>query len=303
MEIRHTPVRRPVLIRAAAGAQRLELFLVSAVLCIAVTRAFLTATGFPQVGSGGLHLAHVLWGGLGMLVGHLLSLLFLGPQVARLAAVIGGIGFGLFIDEVGKFVTGDNDYFYEPVAAIIYGTFVVTWLVVRLAVHRRPLTAHERLVNRLDAVTSAVATGPGGTSPRVGRPVPPVRYVLPVPSARVVLTVAALFVVFAIGRPLVLLSRTPDVVHQVHAASAVAALLLTALGLAWWPTGRRDRALRLVAAALVLELLVVQVFWLLDNEFAGFPLVALNLLLLGWIRALRRTVAGVAVRPRSATGA
>ncbi|SCE70547.1 hypothetical protein GA0070214_101645 [Micromonospora chaiyaphumensis] len=288
MGFRHAPVRRPVLIRSAAGSERVELFLLSAMLCIGLTRAVLAAADYPRVGSGGLHVAHVLWGGLGMLAGQLLSLLFLGPRIARLAAVVGGVGFGLFIDEVGKFVTADNNYFYEPVAAIIHGTVVLVWLVVRLGVHRRPLTDEERRVNRLhDRITTSPDDPEAAPVRRfAGLPLARLATGAALPSAPAVLTATAVFVVFGLGRPLVLLTREPTLAHQVHAAAAAAAVLLTALGLARWRAGRRRASLRLAAAALVLHLLVVQVFWLLDHEFAGFPLVLVNLLLLVRVRML-----------------
>jgi hypothetical protein len=51
-------------------------------------------------------------------IGLLLTLLGRGPRVP--AAIVGGVGFGFFIDELGKFITEDNNYFFEPAAALIY---------------------------------------------------------------------------------------------------------------------------------------------------------------------------------------
>jgi hypothetical protein len=75
---------------------------------------------YPQVGGSKLHIAHVLWGGLLLLAALLTTLSFLSPAAKPLAATAGGVGFGLFIDEVGKFVTKDVNYFYRPAIAIIY---------------------------------------------------------------------------------------------------------------------------------------------------------------------------------------
>ena len=52
----------------SADADLLDTFLVSAVATLLIIRIFLEATGYPQLGGNGLHIAHVLWGGLGMLV-------------------------------------------------------------------------------------------------------------------------------------------------------------------------------------------------------------------------------------------
>ncbi|AYY14563.1 hypothetical protein EF847_19555 [Actinobacteria bacterium YIM 96077] len=109
---------------------RLELFVVAAVSAILATRGYLILMDYPQLGSDGLHIAHMLWGGLLMLVSHVLLLGFIGPRVKELAAFLGGVGFGLFIDEVGKFVTADNDYFFQPSFAIMYVIFVALVLVM-----------------------------------------------------------------------------------------------------------------------------------------------------------------------------
>ena len=97
-------------VRDIDAASYLETFLVSAVASLLSIRLYLELTDYPRIGSGGLHIAHVLWGGALMLVALVMLLGFLGKHVKRAAAVVGGAGFGAFIDELGKFITSDNNY-------------------------------------------------------------------------------------------------------------------------------------------------------------------------------------------------
>jgi hypothetical protein len=137
----------------------MERFLVSAVVAVLLIRAYLSATGFPQIGGHGLHIAHMLFGGLGMLVALIASLVFLGPRTRVFASIVGGAGFGAFIDELGKFITSDNDYFYQPAVALIYVVFVLLYIATeRLAEDSHP-TPDERLAQATDVVTGAVIDG------------------------------------------------------------------------------------------------------------------------------------------------
>ena len=128
---------------------------VCAVATILVIRLQLWATNYPQLGGGKLHIAHLLWGGLGMLVAICLVLSYLGPKVLRAGAILGGIGFGFFIDELGKFITSDNDYFYKPAAGVIYLVFVGLFFAMRWLRRRRELTQKESLVNAAEILTEA----------------------------------------------------------------------------------------------------------------------------------------------------
>ena len=108
-----------VFVRNLEASEYFEVFFVSAVLTILVIRLFLRLTGYPQIGNSNLHIAHMLWGGLLMLISIMILLFFLTRRVEWWAALFGVIGFGTFIDEVGKFVTQDNDYFFQPAVATI----------------------------------------------------------------------------------------------------------------------------------------------------------------------------------------
>jgi hypothetical protein len=145
--------------RDTAAVRHLVTFLVASVVTVLTTRAALAATGYPQLGGGGLHLAHVLWGGLLMALAFMLLLSYVGPAPRSLGAVLGGVGFGLFIDEVGKFVTSDNDYFYAPTAAIIYLVTVLLVLVVEGLHGRRAHHPAEYLAVAVDRLTAGLAGG------------------------------------------------------------------------------------------------------------------------------------------------
>jgi hypothetical protein len=145
--------------RSVEATSLLERFFVSAVVAVLLIRAWLGLTGYPQIGGDGLHIAHMLFGGIGMLIALLASLTFLGRRTRIFAAIVGGAGFGAFIDELGKFITSDNNYFYQPAVALIYVVFVLLFIAgERLTTDAHP-TPDEHLAQALDVVTSATIEG------------------------------------------------------------------------------------------------------------------------------------------------
>ena len=117
------------------------LTLLSFAFSVTATRLFLNLTGFPKLGGGELHIAHVLWGGLFLFIASLIPLIFVNQWALELSSITAGIGVGLFIDEVGKFITNSNDYFYPSAAPIIYAFFLLTVLVfIEVKRQRRPST-------------------------------------------------------------------------------------------------------------------------------------------------------------------
>ncbi|MDA0988901.1 MAG: hypothetical protein O2783_07240 [Chloroflexi bacterium] len=140
------------LVRNAAAGRLMEDFLIAAVASVLMIRLYLRLTGYPNLGGDQLHIAHMLWGGLFMLVAIFLLLGFLNNSVREIAAIIGGIGFGTFIDELGKFITQDNDYFYQPTVALIYMVVVLLYLTARAIDQARAPTPRENLLNALELI-------------------------------------------------------------------------------------------------------------------------------------------------------
>jgi len=145
-------------IRSVEGENLLEIFFVTAIASVLGIRFFLAITGYPQLGRGGLHIAHVLLGGLLMMLALIVTLAYINKSAHYVAAVLGGFGFGAFIDELGKFMTGDNDYFFKPAVALIYITFILLYLGIEAFVRRPALTGPECLINVLE-IAKEIALG------------------------------------------------------------------------------------------------------------------------------------------------
>ncbi len=134
----------------------LETFLVTAVSSILFIRFYLAVTHYPQIGHGSFHIAHMLWGGLLLIIANILLLSFLGNKILRISAIIGGIGFGTFIDELGKFITSDNNYFFQPTVAILYSILLLVFFIFRYIERHQPLSDKEYLMNALQLFEEAV---------------------------------------------------------------------------------------------------------------------------------------------------
>jgi hypothetical protein len=141
-------------LRSADAGRRLDIFLVFAVASVLGNRVFLFITGYPQLGNGTLHISHAIWGALMMAIAIIFSISFLAPTNRTFIAFIGGCGFGWFIDELGKFITRDVNYFFQPTIALIYIVFIAMYLVFR-GIQRREYTADEAVLNGLEALKAA----------------------------------------------------------------------------------------------------------------------------------------------------
>ncbi|OGN91142.1 MAG: hypothetical protein A2Y88_04780 [Chloroflexi bacterium RBG_13_48_10] len=140
------------LVQRENAVQYMMISLFSFVATVSLVRTFLALTGYPQIGGGTLHIAHVLWGGLILYIAAILPLIYLNPRLHIAGAILSGVGVGLFIDEVGKFITRQYDYFFPAAAPIMYVFFLL--VVILMIMIRRPETMDGRaeLVQALETV-------------------------------------------------------------------------------------------------------------------------------------------------------
>jgi hypothetical protein len=131
-----------------------DAFFISAVSTILIVRFYLIVTGYPQLGNSTLHISHLLPGTILMLTAILVMLAAVNRAARDFGALVAGIGFGLSWDELGKFITQNNNYFFKPTIGLIYLTFVVLYLLARFAGQRR-LTQDDYIANAIDLIKEA----------------------------------------------------------------------------------------------------------------------------------------------------
>ncbi|HWS49196.1 MAG TPA: hypothetical protein VN174_04070 [Candidatus Methanoperedens sp.] len=145
--------------RLDASSKLLE-FLIWAILSLFGTRIFLVVFDNPIIGRGDWHFAHVLWGGLFMLIGIIIFLVNYGKKSIKYASIFSGIGWGMFIDEIGKYVTSDNNYWFRPAIIFIYISFIILFLLYRFLERKTPPTKsslwHELLESCQEIIDSDI---------------------------------------------------------------------------------------------------------------------------------------------------
>ncbi len=147
-------IRLVRIIRNVEFVQLFDTFFITAISTILVVRFYLKITGYPQIGGSTLHISHLLPGTLLMLAAVMVLLSAVNRAARNFAAVAAGLGFGLAWDELGKFITKDNNYFFHATPGLIYLTFVILYLAVRYSAQRR-FTQEEYLANFLDLIKDA----------------------------------------------------------------------------------------------------------------------------------------------------
>jgi len=130
--------------------------LVALAFSVIATRVFLELAGYPQIGGATLHIAHAVWGGLLLYAAALLPLILANRWALYLSAGLNGLGAGLFIDEVGKFITRDLNYFYPPAAPLVYAFFLLSVLLYQYVRRMKREAPRTQLYHALEELTETL---------------------------------------------------------------------------------------------------------------------------------------------------
>jgi len=114
------------------------------------TRIILIILDYPKISPGNLHIAHILWGGLILFAAAMLILLYRNKSLLYVSSALIGLGWALFVDEIGKTITPDNNYFYEPALPLIYISLLILWFIFRHFHKKRGLSEKNIMYNVLE---------------------------------------------------------------------------------------------------------------------------------------------------------
>src|SRR4029453_5824946 len=153
------PTPNPFLMVSDRSSQLMVIVLVSCALTVALTRLLLVLTGYPQNRHSTFHLAHALWGGLALFLAAIMALVVHNRGAVVIVALLSGVGFGLFVDEVGKFITQKNDYFFPLAAPIVYASLLLILLLTEV-VRRHQLRSPRAHLLAAISLSQTIADGP-----------------------------------------------------------------------------------------------------------------------------------------------
>jgi len=137
------------LVKREEASELVLTILIWSVLSLLLTRVFINVSGQYQLSFGVWHIAHVLWGGLFLLGGIITLVAWHGETARKMGAIFSGIGWGLFVDEIGKYLTSDNDYWFRPAIILMYVIFVLLFLIYRKLEKSNPISSKNLLYSIL----------------------------------------------------------------------------------------------------------------------------------------------------------
>lgn len=109
-----------------------------AILSLLFMRTALILLNYPTIGKGNWHIAHAFTGGMVMWAGAMIGYIYYGAQAKKISATVFGVGLGWFVDEIGKYLTRDNNYFFQPAVSLIYVFFIILFLIYRYSEKNEP---------------------------------------------------------------------------------------------------------------------------------------------------------------------
>ncbi|HEY6736886.1 MAG TPA: hypothetical protein VI322_04190 [Candidatus Saccharimonadia bacterium] len=268
-------LKTPVWNRNLQADDYLELLLMAAASTVVITRIFLSVTGYPEIGGQSLHIAHVLWGGLAMLAALIVMMGYISDQAWRYAAVLGGVGFGLFVDEAGKYLTRDNNYFYRPTASLIYLVLIGLYLLSRVIGKATDLTPREVELNHL----IIDSTNQNRLTNRIQSAYN--RLVHTVWAGWLFKVLLAVQVVTLIGDILITTQAFTyhhGLSYRLALTAALVALGITVIGIVMVP-GFKQRAYQLIRIGVLIDIFVIQIFSFYLNQPWALVSLGINFML------------------------
>jgi len=144
------------LVQRQDASDNILLVMISAIFSLLSVRLYLTLAHFPRIGSGSWHVAHAVTGGTLMILSTLLSISFYGKKIRKIYLIIFGLGIGLFIDEIGKFISTGNDYLFQPALSFIYVFFIIIFLLYWYLSKDRSISSKKHLYRAIDKFEEAI---------------------------------------------------------------------------------------------------------------------------------------------------